>query len=195
MTVPELIQSICLFRPIKIRITEITPQKILRNFFEYTDKEFNIRGAARLLKIAPATASKELKTLNKKGILQERTERNLKLYKGNLDNPLYIDLKIFYNIRKIKESGLLNELNTFYLKPTIILFGSTSHGLDTESSDFDLCVISERTEEIANISIFEKKINRKIHVFVFKNIKDIKNMHLANNILNGILIQGEAKWI
>lgn len=167
---------------------------ILRNFFEYPEKEFNIREVARLLKIAPATASKELKSLSKKGILNERPERNLILYKSNLDNSLYIDLKIFYNIRKIKESGLLDELNNFYLKPTIILFGSASHGFDTESSDFDIFVISERKADLHTIKNFEKKINRAIQIFVFKNIKEIKNVHLVNSILNGILIQGEIKW-
>jgi len=168
---------------------------ILNLFFEEPTKEFNVREVARLLKISPATASKDLKQLVKKELLKERKERLLNLYKANLENDLYRDLKIFYNLRKIRDSGLLNELNKFYLKPTIVLFGSCAYGMDTETSDYDLLIISEKTKEFPNIRKFEKNIKKKIQIFVVKNIKDLKNKHFVNNILNGIIIQGRIKWI
>lgn len=168
---------------------------ILKLFLEEPTKEFNVREVARILRISPATASKELKNLVKEGILKERKERVLNLYKANLESDLYRDIKIFYNLRKIKDSGLLKELNKFYLKPTVVLFGSCAYGTDTETSDFDLLIISEKTKELPNIKKFEKKIKRKIQFFVVKDIKDLKNQHLINNILNGIVIQGKIKWI
>jgi predicted nucleotidyltransferase len=168
---------------------------LLKLFFESPTREFNVREIARLLKIAPATASKKLESLAKKGILKKRDERMLKLYKANLDNDFYHDLKIFHNMRKIKESGLLEELNKFYLKPAIVLFGSASQGLDIEESDIDLLVISEKTSKFSKIKEFEKKLNRKIQLFVVKNIRNLKNKHLINNIVNGILLQGQIKWI
>lgn len=166
----------------------------MKVFFEEPSREFNIREAARLLKIAPATASKELSKMEKEGLLKKRDERMLKLYRANIENESYKDLKLFYNIRKIKEE-LIEELNKFYLKPTIILFGSASKGSDVEDSDFDLIIVSEKTKEFPDIKKFEKKINRKIQLFAVKNIKDLKNNHLINNILNGIVLQGELKWI
>lgn len=168
---------------------------ILKLFFENPNKEFNVREVARLLKISPATASKKLKRLAKANILKKRKERILTLYKANLDNDFYRDLKIFYNIRKIKESGFLNALNKFYLKPVVILFGSCAYGIDTETSDFDLLIISEKTVKFPNIQKFEKKLNRKIQLFIVKEIKELKNKHLINNILNGIVLQGKIKWI
>jgi len=168
---------------------------ILKLFFEEPTKEFNVREVARILKISPATASKELKNLVKEGVLKERKERVLNLYKANLESDLYRDIKIFYNLRKIKDSGLLKELNKFYLKPTVVLFGSCAYGMDTETSDFDLLIISEKTKEFLDIKKFERKVKRKIQFFVVKDIKDMKNQHLINNILNGIVIQGKIKWI
>jgi len=168
---------------------------MLKPFFENPLKEFNIREIARLLKIAPATAGKQLKLFAKKGILKERKERNLILYKSNLDNEQYLDLKKFYNIRKIKESGLIDELNKIYLKPAIILFGSASEGIDIENSDIDLLIISEKIKDLMNHEIFENKLNRKLQFFIVKSIKDIKNNHLINNMINGIKLQGEIKWI
>jgi len=167
---------------------------ILKLFFEEPTREFNVREVARILKISPATASKELKNLAKKGVLKERKERVLNLYKANLEDDLYRDIKIFYNLRKIKDSGLLKELNKFYLKPTIVLFGSCAYGTDTKTSDFDLLIISEKTK-VLDVKKFEKKIKRKIQLFVVKDIKDLKNKHLINNVLNGITIQGKVKWI
>jgi len=164
---------------------------IMRLFFEDPNKEFNIREVARILKIAPATASSQLKKLAKEGFLKEKKERNLIIYKANLDDERYKDIKVYYNIRKIKESGLIEELNKFYLKPTIILFGSASFGLDTKDSDIDLVVISEKTKEFINKKQeYENIIKRRLQLFVIKNIKELKNEHLINNVLNGIVIQG-----
>lgn len=168
---------------------------ILKMFFEEPTKEFNVREVSRYLKIAPATASKELKSLAKKGLLKEKKERVYNFYSPNLDNELYKDMKVFYNIRKIKDSKLIEELNRFYLKPTIIFFGSGAFGLDTEESDFDLLIISEKNQEFSELKKFEGKINRKIQIFPVKDVKDLKNPHLINNVLNGITLQGGVKWI
>ncbi|MEK6835076.1 MAG: winged helix-turn-helix domain-containing protein, partial [Nanoarchaeota archaeon] len=93
---------------------------ILNIFFEEPSREFNVREVARIIKIAPATASKELKSLSKLGILKERKERIFNLYKANLENDYYKDIKVFYSLRKIKNSGFLEEINKFYLKPAVI---------------------------------------------------------------------------
>jgi DNA-binding transcriptional ArsR family regulator len=167
---------------------------ILKIFFESPAKEFNVREAARALNIAPATASSQLKLFAKEGFLSERKERNLILYKANLDNPAYTEAKRYYNVLKIRESGIIEELDKFYIKPAIIMFGSASEGLDVENSDIDLVIISENTKHM-NVEKFEKKLNREIQLFAIKNIKDLQNPHLINNALNGTVIQGEIKWI
>ena len=166
----------------------------LKMFFEEPTKEFNVREVSRFLKIAPATASKELKCLAKKGLLKEKKERIYNFYSSNLDDELYKDMKVFYNIRKIKDSKLLEELNRFYLKPTVVFFGSSAFGLDIKESDFDLLIISEKNQEFPELKKFEGKINRRIQLFLVKDIKDLKNPHLINNILNGIILQGGIKW-
>lgn len=168
---------------------------ILKQFLEKPTKEFNVREIARLLKVSPATASKKLKDLVKEGLLKERKERILHLYKANIENDFYKDIKVFYNIRKLRKSGFVDALNRFYLKPTIVMFGSCAYGTDIETSDFDLLIISEKTKEFSNIKEFERKIKRKIHLFIVRDIKDLKNKYLINNVLNGIIIQGKIKWI
>ena len=167
----------------------------LKLFFDSPTKEFNVREISRKVKIAPATASKDLDNLSKKGILTKRKERNLSLFKANLDNNLYNDLKVFYVLRKIKESGLIEELNKFYGKPTLVLFGSVSNGLDVEDSDIDFLIISEKKSDFPFKEKYEKKLNKDIHMFIVKDIKEITNKHLINNMINGIVLQGAIKWI
>ncbi len=168
---------------------------IMKLFFEEPTREFNVREVARLIRISPATASKELRFLSKRDLLLERKDRLSNLYRANLDNGFYRDVKIFYNLRKIKESGLIESLNNFYLKPTIVVFGSAVSGIDTETSDFDMLVISENTKEFPEAKKFEKKLNRKVQLFVVSNVRDLKNGHLINNVLNGITLQGKIKWM
>lgn len=168
---------------------------ILKLFIEEPSREFNLREVARILKIAPGTAGKKLKRFFKLGILKWKKERNFDLYKANMEEDIYKDLKIFYNIRKLRESGFIESLNKFYLKPTIVLFGSAAFGIDNETSDFDILVISEKTKEFNELNKFENKIKRKIQLFAVKNISDLKNKHLINNVINGIVIQGEINWI
>ena len=167
----------------------------LKIFFEFPIREFNVREVARILKITPATASTQLKSFAKKGFLKQRKERNFIFYKANLENRVYIDSKIFYNIIKIRKSGLIEDLNKFYIKPTIILFGSYAQGLDIENSDIDLLIISEKKSSFNQVNKYKKKLNRDIQLFVVKKIQNLKNEHLINNVLNGITLQGELKWI
>ena len=168
---------------------------ILKLFLESPSKEFNVRESARILKVSPATVSKELKKLAKDGILRERKDRLFNFYKSNLDSDLFIDIKIFYTLRKIRKSGLIESLNRFYGKPTLILFGSAAHGLDTEMSDYDFVVISEKSKEFNEKDKYEKALKKRIHIFVVKEFKELKNEHLINNVLNGNVMQGEIRWI
>ncbi len=167
---------------------------ILKIFLESPTKEFNVREAARILKITPATASSKLKKFSEEGLLKKRNERNLLLYKADLDSEKFKDLKLFYNTRKLKESGLIEEINKFYLKPAIILFGSAIYGLDTEESDIDLVIITGKKQDFPKLKQFEKKLNRRLQLFIVADIKGLKNNHLINNVLNGLVIQGGIKW-
>ncbi len=167
---------------------------ILKLFFDAPTKEFNVREVARLAKTAPATASSRLKEFAKQSILKHRKERMLDLYKADLESSSYKDLKLYCTIRKLRESGLIKSLNEFYLKPTIILFGSCSKGIDTETSDIDMVIISEKTKEFPSREEYGKKLKKELQLFAVKNLKDLKNEHLVSNVLNGMVLEGELIW-
>jgi predicted nucleotidyltransferase len=167
---------------------------ILKPFLEEPLREYNVREVAKILKVSPATASKKLRGFARESVLVHRKERNLDLYRANLEGDSYLDIKIYYNVRKVRDSGIIEGLNDFYMKPAVVLFGSASSGLDTQESDFDFLIISEKTG-ICDMKRHERKLNRGIQLFVYKNTRQIKNRHLANSMMNGIVLQGDIEWI
>ncbi len=168
---------------------------ILKPFFEDPLKQLGVRETSRIIKLSPATTSKKLKLLKKQGILEENKFKNYILYKANIENENYRDLKIYYNIKKIRESGLIEELNKFYNYPSIILFGSHRYGYDYKESDIDLVIISENTKEFPRKTYFEKKFSKELHLFPVKDLKFLKNEYLILNVLKGFELQGDIKRI
>tara|TARA_Y100000310_G_C20699965_1_gene828829 strand:+ start:4585 stop:5109 length:525 start_codon:yes stop_codon:yes gene_type:complete len=167
---------------------------ILQPFFEDLTREYNVREFARLKKITPATASKKLKEFSKQGLLSYRKERNLDLYKGNVDNVSFRDLKVYYTIHTLRKSGFIIALDEFYLKPTIVLYGSAAAGFDTYDSDIDILIISEKKDNFTDLLKFEKIFKKEIHLITVKKLNDLKNEHLVNNVINGIVLEGELRW-
>lgn len=168
--------------------------RVLEPFLREPGREFNVRGLARELGISPTTASTHLKGYAEAGILTEKQDRNLKLYRRNIDSDLYRDLKVFHTVRTLKDSGLIDALNDFYHFPTIILFGSSSTGYDTGGSDVDLAVISENAEEFPKQSEYGRKLGKELHLFAVKTLKGLRNEHLVSNVIDGITLQGGKTW-
>ena len=161
----------------------------LHPFFEDCYRRINVREYAKLLKISPPTASKLLTNYHKEGLIGMRKERNYIFFFANKESKLFIDLSRIYWQNKLSE--LVSFLKKELVLPTIILFGSVAKAEVTKDSDIDIAVISRKKE--LGLKLFEKKLKRKIQVFLFQSLKDIKNKELANNILNGCVLFGRIK--
>ena len=163
-------------------------------FFHEPRRELSVREAAKILKVAPATASKDLAELESQGLLKVRDERLAKLYSANVESDSYRDLKRYYTIRKLKDAKLLESINSFYRNPTIILFGSAAAGTDNESSDIDLIIISDRDDAFSERAEFEKKIGRRIQLFAIHSMSELAKQHLITQVSSGIVLQGALQW-
>jgi predicted nucleotidyltransferase len=161
----------------------------LRPFFEDCYRRINVREYSRLMKISPPTASKMLLEFKKEELLQEEKDRNYLFYYSNKNSSIFIALsRIYWRIELEKLTNFLNENLT---NPTIILFGSLSKTETKEDSDIDICIIGHKKE--LNLKNFENLLKRNIQLFFFSSIKDIKNKELANNIINGYILEGRLK--
>ncbi|MCK5283875.1 MAG: nucleotidyltransferase domain-containing protein [Nanoarchaeota archaeon] len=98
-------------------------------------------------------------------------------------------VKLSYWRFKLENSLLIKEIEQKFLNPVIILFGSLSKAEAKSDSDIDIAIFSPTKKQI-DVSKFEKKLNRKIQLFVFKDKNSVSNQNLLNNILNGYKVSG-----
>ena len=169
----------------------------LKPFFEEPEREFHLREISRLIGLAPSTASKHLSELVEYGIITTRSSKGFKLFKSDTESTLYKDSKLFYNLYKIRCSGLIEFLADELNHPkSIILFGSFRKSENIPESDIDIFIETAGKKEI-NLTKFEKKIGLPVQLFQFSSneIEQMKskNKELVNNIINGIKLSGYIK--
>jgi len=170
---------------------------ILGKFFENPEKLFGIRELSRMLKINHTTIRQNLNKLVKQEILSIDKSYLYPTYKLVILRET-LNLKLYYNLEKLRKSGLIDYLEKEFEFPVIILFGSYSKAMDHETSDIDICLISNIQKQI-NFEKYKSVLNREVsmHHFTkktFENLK-LKNKELFNNICNGIVLSGQLEVI
>lgn len=162
----------------------------LSPFFEDNYEKINVRKYARMLNISPPTASKFLKEMVDLGLLISNIDKGYLLFRANRENKTFKDLQNIYWFEYFKDSGLLDFLKKELINPTIVLFGSLSKCEATKNSDIDLALFTKLKKKI-NISLYEKKLKRKIQLIIFPNRDNIENRNLFNNVINGYVLEGK----
>ncbi len=161
-------------------------QTIKEYFFINPTAKLRVREIERTLKLPLPSVIRYCRELEQEDILAIAKTGNVAFYTTNRSEKYLLEKKL-YNIKQIYESGLINYLKIELSNPAIVLFGSYAKGEDTEDSDIDLYIETPSKKKIA-LDEFERKLQRRIQVFRHKNIEEIKNSHLANNIINGIAL-------
>lgn len=156
-------------------------------FFINPTRKLRVREIEREVRIHLPSAIKYSKELERGKIIKNEVISNIKLYSADRSYKTFLLEKREYNIKALYHSGLIEYLIERYNNPVIILFGSYGKGEDIESSDIDLYLEISNKNKI-DLKQFEKKLNKNIQVFIYRNIKEVENKELANNILNGITI-------
>lgn len=166
---------------------------MLGPFFEDPASRQSIRELARALKINHTTVRQHLNKLVEEGYLSSAQEGVYTFYKLVTSNKT-LNLKLFYNLEKIRKSGIVDDLENAYDYPVIALFGSYANAMDDKTSDVDICVISNVKKEIPHQK-YKRVINRELSLHIFSRKKwsetKKKNPGLVNNICNGIVLSGE----
>lgn len=169
---------------------------ILEPFFKNPNSNFHIREVAKLTRISHTTIGKYLKKLEREGYLITSPTKPYNTYRANTISKKYLNLKLYYNLEKIRDSKLIEELDKIYNYPTIALFGSYANAIDDEKSDVDLCIISEVKRGLT-LESYEHIIGRPISLHTFSNKKwreaKKKNPNIINSICNGIILSGQLE--
>jgi predicted nucleotidyltransferase len=164
--------------------------RILEYFFINPTKKLRIRQIARDTNSPLPSTIRYVKDLVKEEILRKEDIAKIVLYSANRSNKNYLLQKKLYNIESLYHSKIIDYLKE-YNAQIIILFGSYSKGEDIEESDIDIYIECKNLPE--DLTGFEKKLHRRIQLFKYKNILSIENKQLANNIINGLILEGYAE--
>lgn len=176
-------------------ISKNIKNKIKEYFYINPTIRLRVRQIERNAGTALPSAIRYAKELEKENILKSVSIAGVKLYTTDRTSESYLLEKKQFNIKELFNSGLIDYIKHEYNNPNIVVFGSFMRGEDTEKSDIDLYI--EYNGKIKGLKKFEKRLKRNIQLFCFKNIKQIKNKELANNIINGITLNGFVevfKW-
>ena len=158
-------------------------------FFVNPTARLRVRQIEKTLNLPLPSVIRYCKELKIEGILRTIKTSGIVFYTSDRANENFILEKKLYNIKQLFLSGLVKYLKEEFHNPVIIVFGSYARGEDIEESDIDLYVETKSKKDI-NLEEFEGKLKRKIQVFKFASLKEVKNPHLANNIINGIVLNG-----
>ena len=162
-------------------------QIIKEYFFINPTARLRVRELERTLKLPLPSVIRYCKELEKEEILAIAEIGSVHFYTANRAREIYLLEKKLYNIKQLYEVGLIDYLRRELSNPAIILFGSYAKGEDTEESDIDL-YLETPSKKQTSLEQFKRLLKREIQMFRHKKLKDIPNPHLANNIINGIIL-------
>ena len=160
---------------------------IKNHFFDNPSDKLRVREIEKILKIPLPSVIRYCKELEKENLLRINQIGNSVFYTADRISEKYILEKKLNNIRILYESEIINYLKKELSNPLIILFGSFAKGEDIEKSDIDIYIETLSNKKL-NLDKFKKLLKREIHLFIYKNINSISNIHLSNNIINGIIL-------
>jgi len=172
---------------IEQKIKKGIKERIREHFFVNPNSKLRVREIEKLLKLPLPSVIRYCRELQEEGIVTTVKIGNAVFYTGDRASSVFLLEKKMFNIKSIYDSGLIKYLKDELSNPVVIVFGSYSKGEDTETSDIDLYIEAQSKKE-TSFEKFERILKRKIQSFRHKNISEIKNLNLSNNIINGVVL-------
>ena len=173
----------------KLKLTNLQ-RGVLRLLYVKAGISLNQRQISKILEVTQPAIMKALPQLEKDNLIKIKQDKETKRWsiELNRDYHIVIQLKRADNLRQIYETGLADFLEKEFAGAAIILFGSYSKGEDIINSDIDIAVIGRRDKQI-DLSVYEKKLERKININFYESFKGI-HKNLKENLCNGIILVG-----
>jgi len=169
--------------------TKSIKETVREFFFLNPTAQLRVRQASREVGIPLPSAIRYTRELIKEGLLKKAGIAGVTLYSADRSSASFLLEKRIFNLRHLHISGLTSYLVREFSNPPLVVFGSYARGEDRETSDIDLYLETPSNKRVS-LEKFEKTLQRKVHLFIYKRIKDVENKELANNILNGVTLNG-----
>lgn len=162
---------------------------IREHFFVNPSDRLRVRQMEKKLGLPLPSVIRYCRELKKEGMLKTVVTGGVTFYTADRADGRFLLEKRLYNIGQLYKTGLVEHVRKELHNPVMIVFGSYERGEDIEGSDIDLYVQTPSKKRI-DLGRYERMLGRKIQLFVHKGPDEIRNKHLANNILNGTVLNG-----
>lgn len=166
-----------------------TKSVICEHFFSFPNAKMRVRGIERELGLSLPSVIRYCRELCNEGILSTVTVGDVVFYTADKASAQFRFAKRLHNLRILYVSGIMEHLRSILSNPTIVVFGSYARGEDDETSDIDIYIETASNKRL-DLLRFEKVVRRDIQIFRHFSLHEIKNRHLANNIINGVVLNG-----
>ena len=167
---------------------------VLRVLFDYPDKEFSLSELAKEAGVSKSNIGPFIQQLiDSDSVKVEKLSRIWRI-KANMQNSQFRMGKIVNNFERIYNCNFVEVLNELYRNPkAIVLFGSYRWGTDVSNSDIDIAIESPglakaEVEQKQELLPFENAFKRHINILLFD--RKSADIHVFNNIANGIVLSG-----
>ncbi len=141
---------------------------ILKLLLLNSSSEFHANDIARRSSLAPSTVAKEMPLIYNMGIVQRRVQGNLVFYKINNKGVIFNELKRIFLKFEMLDEVISRNLPKERIKYALI-YGSFAKGTESQSSDIDLLVIGDVSDDILlrSISKTERTLGREINYLLW----------------------------
>ncbi|MCP8321847.1 MAG: nucleotidyltransferase domain-containing protein [archaeon] len=161
---------------------------LLSKFMMDSNKQFYIRELSKELNIPYGMLHREVKNLASLGILAEEKKGKITLVSVNKKLPYFAELRGMM----MKTAGLgdlmrgtLSELKGIRYA---LIYGSFASGEETESSDIDLLIVGNLSEEevLKAVSQVEKEVRREINYILWSEKEFLKRVKSKHHLLEDV---------
>lgn len=152
-------------------LTFLRRERIIEFLLDNPTSEAKVRGLARKLNMSPAHVSKTLKILRDEGMVKNN--------RVDLNSPMVRALKIFLNVKKLVEKGVIEKIKSLKIISAGV-YGSWANGTNYEDSDLDIWIkVEKHPGEIKVASVvgeIRKSVGRNVQMLVLTpdNVERLK---------------------
>lgn len=162
-------------------------QDVLEEFFRRPRHKFQLRELSRESDVSTPSIKNYLQEFKQENLVEIVKEGVYKSYRAKMSKEFKLQKKL-HNIEKLRDTGLVKEIEEKCVPNAVVLFGSAAEGEDIEESDIDLLVVSGEKE--LDLEEYEERFNREINI-TFMTEQELKqNEEFANSVANGIVLSG-----
>ena len=140
-------------------------QRLLAYVFTHEDEDFYVRELAMLIGEDPGNLSRELRRLEKDGLLKSVSRGRAKFYSLDKNYSLFPELKKMIFKTEGVAGSLKNIVQRFDGITFSFIYGSYARESEAKKSDVDLIVIGEfpRSVFTRSVRVLEAKLGREIN--------------------------------